>query len=44
MWRTVSIDNNTPGGMVVTLRRPSPTRAALRIQERVIAEVQQGLM
>ncbi|KAK2577696.1 hypothetical protein KPH14_012686, partial [Odynerus spinipes] len=42
MWRTVSI-NNTPGGMVVTLRRPSPIRAALRIQERIIAEVRQGL-
>ncbi|KAK2578086.1 hypothetical protein KPH14_001319 [Odynerus spinipes] len=42
MWRTVSINNNTPGGMVVTLRGPSPTRSALRIQERIIAEVEQG--
>ncbi|KAK2579794.1 hypothetical protein KPH14_012720 [Odynerus spinipes] len=43
MWRTVRINNNTPGGMVVTLRGSSPTRSAWCIQERIIAEVSQGL-
>ncbi|KAK2578398.1 hypothetical protein KPH14_012724 [Odynerus spinipes] len=43
MWRTVKINNNAPGGMVVTLRGSSPTRSAWCIQERIIAEVAQGL-